>query len=64
MIFSSKNNKAHFLAQSFIDANRIPHAIMIEGENHTESLDLAIYIASAAVCDKSNAPVATVIIAI
>ena len=56
MIFSSKNNKAHFLAQSFINANRIPHAIMIEGENHTESLDLAQYIASAAVCDKSNAP--------
>ena len=56
MIFSSQNSKAYSLVQGFIAAKRIPHAIMIEGENHTESLDLALYIASAAVCDNSNAP--------
>lgn len=56
MIFPSENSKISDLAQTFIDSHRIPHAIMIEGENASSNSDLALYIATAAVCDNASAP--------
>ncbi len=56
MIFPSENSKIKALVQTFIDSHRIPHAIMIEGENTVSNLDLALYIATAAVCDNASAP--------
>ena len=56
MIFETKNQKANAVVRGFIASRRIPHAIMIEGENATANLELARYIAAAAVCDNDNAP--------
>lgn len=56
MIFETKNQKVNAVVRGFIASRRIPHAIMIEGENATANLELAQYIAAAAVCDNDNAP--------
>lgn len=56
MIFPSENSKVKASVQSFISAERIPHAIMIEGESTASNLNLAKYIASAAVCTGENKP--------
>lgn len=57
MIFPLENNstvKSTIL--NFISARRIPHAIMIEGDNFDENLALADFIAKAAVCADSEPP--------
>lgn len=56
MIFPSKNQNVRSLVDGFINSKRIPHAIMIEGEDSTNVLALANYIAAAAVCDGDNPP--------
>lgn len=56
MIFESKNQKVSSVVNGFISSRRIPHAIMIEGENSGANLELANYIASASVCNSDNAP--------
>ena len=56
MIFECKNQKVKKVVDGFIGSRRIPHAIMIEGENNGDNLELAQFIASAAVCDSDNAP--------
>lgn len=56
MIFQSENSKIASTVKSFIASRRIPHAIMIEGENANDNLNLAQHIATAAVCENSNAP--------
>lgn len=56
MIFPCENAKIKSSVQSFIASHRIPHAIMIEGENEGSNLQLANYIATAAVCGSDAAP--------
>ena len=56
MIFPSKNPKVSAAVKSFVASRRIPHAMLIEGEGSQNNLDLALYIASAAVCSGQNAP--------
>ncbi len=56
MIFPSENQKVRSCVLGFINSKRIPHAIMIEGEDEQNNLDLALYIATAAVCTGDNAP--------
>lgn len=56
MIFPRENQKVKTLVQSFITSHRIPHAIMIESENVSSNLDLALYIATAAVCNEDSSP--------
>ena len=56
MIFPSENQKVASSVKGFISSGRIPHAIMIEGESQKSNLDLANYIATAAVCESDNAP--------
>ena len=52
MIFPlSDNLKVSASVKSFIKSHRIPHAILIEGENSFVNLELALYISTAAVCD-------------
>ncbi|MBQ6885619.1 MAG: DNA polymerase III subunit [Clostridia bacterium] len=59
MIFPIENSRIKTSVQSFIASERIPHAIMIEGENTTSNLELALYIATAAVCEESLKPCGT-----
>lgn len=59
MISWGKNQKVRALVEGFIGSRRIPHAIMIEGENSSANLELARYIASAAVCGSDNSPCGT-----
>ena len=56
MIFPSENSRIKASVQSFIASGRIPHAIMIEGEATTLNLELAMYIATAAVCESNQKP--------
>ena len=56
MIFPCENVRIKSSVQNFIASHRIPHAIMIEGENEDSNLRLAQYIATAAVCDGDAAP--------
>lgn len=56
MISGVKNSKVASTVKNFISSRRIPHAMLIEGENNTANLDLALYIATAAVCSGSPAP--------
>lgn len=57
MIFPPcENQKVNTTVENFIKSHRIPHAILIEGENSNVNLDLALYIATAAVCESENAP--------
>ena len=56
MIFTTKNHKVHTIIKGFVENKRIPHAIMIEGNNSSASLELAQYVATAAVCDNDNSP--------
>ncbi len=56
MIFPSENTKLKNSIQGFISSGRIPHAILIEGENSAASLELALYIAAAAVCEGDTKP--------
>ncbi|MBE6809575.1 MAG: hypothetical protein E7521_00775 [Ruminococcaceae bacterium] len=56
MIFPSENPRIKASVQSFIASGRIPHAIMIEGEAATLKDDLAMYIATAAVCEGNSKP--------
>lgn len=56
MIFPVENTRVKKLVENFIASRRIPHAILIEGENANNNLDLAYYIASAAVCNNDNSP--------
>lgn len=56
MIFPCENSKIKTSVQSFIAAQRIPHAILIEGESDQANKDLALFIATAAVCTESSAP--------
>ena len=56
MIFPSENPRIKTSVQNFISSNRIPHAIMIEGESSDAALNLALYIADAAVCEQDNKP--------
>ncbi len=56
MIFPTENQKIKTSVQSFINSHRIPHAIMIEGEANDTNLNLALYIATAAVCDQEEKP--------
>lgn len=50
------NEKVKLTVQSWISSNRIPHAILIEGETGLGKHTLALYLAAAAVCNNSNAP--------
>ena len=57
MIFPvSENSRLASTVQNFISSHRIPHAILIEGENSDINLKLSLYIAAAAVCDSDTAP--------
>ncbi len=56
MIFPSENTRIKNSVQGFIAASRIPHAIMIEGESATANIELALYIATAAVCEGGAKP--------
>ena len=56
MIFPCENSRIRSLVEGFIAARRIPHAIMIEGEDASKALAIANYIAAAAVCDGTTAP--------
>ncbi len=57
MIFSSDNNQGvQSTVLNFISTGRLPHAIMIEGDNLEESLTLADFIAKAAVCASDEPP--------
>ncbi len=50
------NEKINTSVENFIKSGKIPHAILIEGENSDKTLSLALYIAAAAVCSGDNAP--------
>lgn len=56
MISWNENEKVRSSVLGFINRGRIPHAIMIEGESEGGKLELAFFIASAAVCDSDSAP--------
>ena len=56
MIFPSENQKVRALIQGFISSRRIPHAMLIEGASEKTGDSLALYIASATICDDQNAP--------
>ena len=56
MIFPSENSKISSTVINFIASHRIPHAILIEGESGATNLELALYIATAAVCNDNTAP--------
>ncbi len=56
MIFPLENQRVRSGVLGFICSKRIPHAIMIEGEIENNNISLALYIATAAVCSKDNAP--------
>lgn len=56
MIFPIENQKVRSSVLGFVKNERIPHAIMIEGEAESDNINLALYIASAAVCGESNSP--------
>ena len=56
MIFPCENARIKYSVQNFIKSHRIPHAIMIEGENESSNLKLANFIACAAVCTSDSAP--------
>ena len=56
MISWDKNEKVRSSVLGFIKSGRIPHAIMIEGESDDCKLQLALYIASAAVCESQGSP--------
>ena len=50
------NSKIKTIVTNAIKENRIPHAILIEGDKGTGRHTLAFYLASAVVCGKENAP--------
>lgn len=50
------NENVGFAVQNFIKADRIPHAIMIEGDEGTGRHTLAHFIACAAVCEGEDRP--------
>ncbi len=54
MIFSSEKIKT--AVEGFVSKGKIPHAILIEGENTEQTTALADYIAGCAVCSSNNAP--------
>lgn len=56
MIFPSENSRLKSSVENFISARRIPHAIMIEGEDSELNISLGLYIASSAVCDGDSIP--------
>lgn len=56
MISWGENSKVASIVQNFIKSHRIPHAILIEGENDKSNLELGLYIATAAVCSNTAAP--------
>ena len=57
MIFPLKNNgNIKSTVLSFISSRRIPHAILIEGDNPEEQSLLADFIAEAAVCGEQDSP--------
>ena len=56
MIPCGENSKVALTVKNFIAAHRIPHAMLIEGENTNDNLNLAQHIAKAAVCQNNNAP--------
>lgn len=56
MMFWGENLKLKSSIEGFISAHRIPHAILIEGENADINASLALYIATAAVCTGDSAP--------
>ncbi len=56
MIFPCENSKIASTVKNFIESHRIPHAIMIEGESDSANLELALYIATAAVCSGEHSP--------
>ncbi|MDO4608816.1 MAG: hypothetical protein Q4B40_06465 [Clostridia bacterium] len=57
MIFSDQKIKAS--VEGFIKSGKIPHAILIEGENTEKTLSLALHISTAAVCSGENVPCGT-----
>jgi len=57
MIFPNcENERLKVSIQNFIVTRRIPHAMIIEGENAAANAELALYIASAAVCGDNSSP--------
>ncbi len=56
MIFPCENPKVKAAVEGFINTHRIPHALLIEGEDQNTNLKLALYIAAAAVCENISAP--------
>ncbi len=57
MIFPLENNgNIKSTVLNFVSAKRLPHALLIEGENAADKTALAEFIATAAVCGKENAP--------
>lgn len=57
MIFPLSNNPSvATTVKNFIACHRIPHAILIEGENDSDNRNLALYISAAAVCHNDVAP--------
>lgn len=56
MIFPCNNARVKASVNGFVNTNRIPHAIMIEGEDLAANLELALYIAAATVCEGDNKP--------
>ena len=56
MMVPTKNEKVNLSVKNFIAAQRIPHAILIEGESSKEGLALAEFLATAAVCGTPEAP--------
>ncbi len=54
MIF--ENEKIKKTVEGFVVSGKIPHAILIEGDNHSKVKDIALYIAKAAVCNSKSIP--------
>ncbi len=52
----SNDQKIKSVVEGFIAGKKIPHAILIESENEDTGKQLALHIASAAVCDGKNPP--------
>ena len=50
------NSKISLSITNALKENRLPHAILIEGENGNGKHTLAYYLASFAVCSGDNAP--------
>lgn len=56
MIFPLDNANVKATVLSFVSAGRIPHAIMIEGDDLSKASLLADFIAASAVCSEKNPP--------